>query len=46
MIIGNREVEQIIITDNNDGLLVIVSDDEIVNHDGIKVIIDGVSKCP
>lgn len=42
MIIGEKEFEQIIVTDNKGGVLVVISDTEIIEHDNIKIIMDEV----
>lgn len=40
MIIGNEYYESIIITDSEGGVLAIISDEEIIEHEGYKVILD------
>lgn len=39
MKIGNKEVEEIIVTDENSDVLADISDDDIIYHEEIKVIL-------
>jgi hypothetical protein len=40
MQIGKQDYKSIIITDSEGGVIAIVTDDEIVEHDGYKVILE------
>lgn len=37
MKIGGKEVKEIIISDKDGGLIVSITDDEIINHDDVEV---------
>ena len=40
MRINNVEINQIIVTNSENEVLAVISDDEIIEHDGYKVILD------
>lgn len=40
MVIGKQDYESIIITDSDGGVIAIINDEEIVEHEGYKVILE------
>ena len=38
MVIGNKEYEQVIITDNENNVLAIITDENIIEEDSCKVV--------